>query len=839
MTDNNGNTSSASSTITVQDNVPPVALALDLTIQLDASGNASITPQDVDNGGNDACGIEVLALDIASFSCADMGSNTVTLTVTDNNGNTSSASSTITVQDNVPPVALAQNLTIQLDASGNAAITPQDVDDGSNDACGIASLALDVSTFTCADVGSNTVTLTVTDNNGNTSSATSTITVQDNVPPVALAQDLTIQLDALGNAAITPQDVDNGSNDACGIASLALDVSTFTCADVGSNTVTLTVTDNNGNTSSASSTITVQDNVPPVALAQDLTIQLDASGNASITPQDVDNGSNDACGIEVLSLDVSSFNCADVGQNTVTLTVTDNNSNTSSASSTITVQDNVPPVALAQDLTVQLDALGNAAITPQDVDNGSNDACGIEVLALDISSFSCADVGQNTVTLTVTDNNGNTSSASSTITVFDNVPPVVLTMNLTLALDATGSASITVQDIDDGSNDACGIASLELDITSFDCADVGNNTVILTATDVNGNVSSSTATVSITNDIPEITSVTLPVGPVHISQTVSGSASFIDSNPASATWDWGDGFTSNGAISVGTITGNHDYDTPGLYRVSLTLEDVCGEQDIEVIEYVVIYDPDGGFVTGGGWIQSPPGSYTADPGYTGKATFGLVAQYKKGAYIPTGNTEFKIGNLKFKSTSYEWLVIAGDKVKYKGKGTIDGAGDYGFQLSAIDGDMNGLSDMFRIKIWDEANGGVICDSQRGYADDSDVATQLGGGQITIHEGNKNKKSNFPAVSAPNIEWWNLETTVYPNPFNSVLKIDLGLDLGDIQEKYSIRVMNLNGVIVFTEEIVDLGHRRLEFDLDKVSPGMYIVLVSGDDNVYKTFKVTKK
>src|SRR5690606_37151640 len=153
------------------------------------------------------------------------------------------------------------------------------------------------------------------------STATAVVTVEDNVDPVAIAKDITVQLDASGAATITAGDIDNGSNDSCGIASLSLDVTEFGCDDVGANTVTLTVTDNNGNVSTATAIVTVEDNVAPVAIAKDITVQLDANGTATITAADIDNGSNDACGIASLSIDVTEFGCDDVGANTVTLTV--------------------------------------------------------------------------------------------------------------------------------------------------------------------------------------------------------------------------------------------------------------------------------------------------------------------------------------------------------------------------------------------------------------------------------------------------------------------------------------------------------------------------------------
>ncbi|MGY6546138.1 MAG: hypothetical protein ACXIU2_15145, partial [Cyclobacteriaceae bacterium] len=72
---------------------------------------------------------------------------------------------------------------------------------------------------------------------------------------------------------------------------------------------------------------------------------------------------------------------------------------------TITVKDEEAPVALTQDITVQLDATGNASITPAMVDNGSTDNCGVATLALDITDFDCSNVGDNDVVLTVTDVN--------------------------------------------------------------------------------------------------------------------------------------------------------------------------------------------------------------------------------------------------------------------------------------------------------------------------------------------------------------------------------------------------------------------------------------------------
>jgi hypothetical protein len=224
------------------------------------------------------------------------------------------------------------------------------------------------------------------------------------------------------------------TGDNCGVASVTSDApASF---PVGVTKVTWTVTDLHNNTATAEQFVTVSDEEAPVVITNNITVTLNAAGEASITPAAIDNGSTDNCGIQSYSLDKTAFNCSNVGANTVTLTVTDIHGHASTATAIVTVEDKTPAVVLTKNITISLDAAGQAAITAADVNDGSGDACGIASMVVSPNSFTCANVGDNTVTLTVTDVNGNVSSKTAVVTVKDVTPAVVLTKNITINLNA-------------------------------------------------------------------------------------------------------------------------------------------------------------------------------------------------------------------------------------------------------------------------------------------------------------------------------------------------------------------------------------------------------------------
>lgn len=406
------------------------------------------------------------------------------------------------------------NVTVSLDANCTAQVLPTAISGGFilANCGGPVTLSLDKSSFTANDlVSPQTVTLTAS-NSLKTSTCTATVTVQDITPPTVTCKPFTVDLfDILGItsiASIVPANVLQSSSDNCGTPELvSVTPNFFYCSNVGDNEVTLKVKDAGGNEATCQAIVTVRDINPPVAKCKNRTVQLDASGNGSLTATQVDDGSSDMCGIYDLSLNTTSFTCANVGNNnTVVLTVEDVNNNTSSCTATVTVVDNVPPIALCQSVTVYLNANGQGSLTAEQMDNGSSDACGILSRTLSKTTFDCSNVGPNSVTLTVTDNNNKSSQCSANVQVVDNVPPVALCQTVVVQLDANGEGSLTAEQMDAGSNDACGIQSRTLNRYTFDCTDLGTVPMTLTVKDQNNNESTCNASVIVQDNIfPEIT----------------------------------------------------------------------------------------------------------------------------------------------------------------------------------------------------------------------------------------------------------------------------------------------------------------------------------------------
>lgn len=423
----------------------------------------------------------------------------------------SCASVVVTASDNVLPIARTKKATtvLYLNTSGTARVYPNDIDSGSSDNCEIYTKTItSTSSFDYLAIGSTkTVTLTVTDRGGNSASSTSKVEVKDTTRPVLRTKNITVFLDASGNATISPSDVNNGTTDNGLLNSvMTLSKTSFNCSDEGANSVTFTASDIYSNTASKVVIVTVkQNNAPTISVCASTPNTIFANGSCQGTAPDL---TGSVTGVAYCSNNVTITQSPapgatlGSGNTTITLTATDASGNTATCTVIQTVIDTISPVVHLRNATVVLDSLGTATITVNDIDSASYDNCSIMSRTVTPSSFDCNDRGVNTVAFTATDLSGNSTSSTVTVLVTDTILPAIYSQNINVSLDAFGQATIVPGDLDTLVYDNCSLASYTVSPNTFDCDNVGPNTVTLTAVDVSGNSSSTTAIVTIVNTVP-------------------------------------------------------------------------------------------------------------------------------------------------------------------------------------------------------------------------------------------------------------------------------------------------------------------------------------------------
>ena len=617
-TDDAGNSSSASQTITVEDTTAPEFTFVPADYTVECSDEM---PMD-DATASDNCG--EVTIEVSSETTAgDAAGNYVivrTFTATDDAGNSSSASQTITVQDTTAPEFTFVPADYTVECSDEM---PMD-DATASDNCGEVTIEVSSET-TAGDAAGNYVivrTFTATDDAGNSSSATQTITVQDTTAPefTFVPADYTVEC-----SDEMPMD-DATASDNCGEVTIEVSSET-TAGDAAGNYVivrTFTATDDAGNSSSASQTITVQDTTAPefTFVPADYTVEC-----SDEMPMD-DATASDNCG--EVTIEVSSETTAgDAAGNYVivrTFTATDDAGNSSSATQTITVQDTTAPefTFVPADYTVEC-----SDEMPMD-DATASDNCG--EVTIEVSSETTAgDAAGNYVivrTFTATDDAGNSSSASQTITVQDTTAPEFTFV----PADYTVECSDEMPMDDATASDNCGEVTIEVssETTAGDAA--GNYVIVrtFTATDDAGNSSSASQTITVQDTTaPEFTFVPadytvecsdeMPMddatasdncGEVTIevsSETTAGDAAgnYVIVRTFTATDDAGNSSSASQTITVQDTTAPEFTFVPADYTVECsdempmddaTASDNCGEVTIEVSSETTAGDAAGNYV---------------------------------------------------------------------------------------------------------------------------------------------------------------------------------------------------------------------------------------------------
>lgn len=560
-TDANGNTTTCTFNVNVADTEVPVAICQNIAV----NAGATVQAVNINSGSTDNCGIVTYGISANNggpftpsvvVGCAN---TTLYLQVTDEDNNTATCASTITVIDaTTPSIVCPSNVNTNTAAGvctatlnlAPASVTDNCTPSGSivvtHNTTGVTSISGPGNiTGGVFNKGITNVTFTATDGASLNTSCTFSVNVTDNEAPVqsgGQANGSTITQNAgAGQCSALVNWTPPTFTDNCGpvnVVSTHTPPSTF---PAGPTIVTYTATDLSGNSKVVSFTVNVVDNSGPLAQCKDITVNLDNSGSVSVNGSQIDAGSQDDCGIASRKIskdgglnffDPITFNCNELGVNSVILQVADANNNTAECNANITVQDITDPNAICHNISVNLSSVnpgtvtifannGNPAVS---VDFGSTDNCSIVTyeIAVDGGSFGpsytfdCSDDGVHIVVLRVTDQSGNDATCQASVTVNDVTFPVITcpaNVVIGTSLGGSGDCNGTYTWTNPIPTDNCNIVSYTVTANSSTVSVVGNtlisrtftksgspHTVVYTVTDENNNVTTCSFTVGVVDD---------------------------------------------------------------------------------------------------------------------------------------------------------------------------------------------------------------------------------------------------------------------------------------------------------------------------------------------------
>jgi hypothetical protein len=544
-TDTTGNSSIGSFTVTVKDTDAPTLTVSNVTVNNTPGTCAANVPF---AATADDCSAVALTYSlsptftpaIGSGASFTVGTHTVYVRAVDAAGNASTGSFTVTVLDADAPTLNLSNITVNNtpgSCSANVAFAATATD------CSPTTIvySLNSSLTPTIDSGANfplgttTVYVGATDTAGNVSNGSFTVTVKDAEAPVLHVTDYTVasvsgNCGATVNFAATATDCSAVTIIYSLNASFSSTILPGASFPVGTTIVYVKATDTTGNSSTGMFNVTVTQGGPGITIANITTNVVPGTCSAPVTFAATTSGCSSITVIYSLSSTfsptITSGTPFPIGTTTVYAKATDATGKTATTSFTVTVVDNQPPVLTAPNILASVvPGTCNATVT---FGATATDCRAITLVYSLSSTFSPTisgggsfPIGTTTVYVKATDAGGNATIKSFTVTVVDNVAPVITAPNIVVNNDLnTCGAKVTFS----ASATDCSAVTLVYSLSST-CSPtiasgttfpVGTSTVYVKATDAYGNTSTKTFTVTVKDAQPptitsSLTNLTLQV----------------------------------------------------------------------------------------------------------------------------------------------------------------------------------------------------------------------------------------------------------------------------------------------------------------------------------------
>jgi hypothetical protein len=611
-TDAAGNTGTAIFTVTVGDSAgPELTLPAPITAEATSASGATV---DYTASARDAVDGDLpISCYPASGATFALGTTTVDCSAADESGHPSSGGFTVTVADSVAP---------QLTVPPTATIEASDRTGAAFEFAATATDAVDEDVdVTCTragglfPIGTTDVSCTATDDSGNETTKSFSITVSDTRgPTLALPEDLVAEATGPAGAVVT--------FDATALDAVAGDVP-VTCAPVsgsmfgpGDTTVECTATDGTNPTDGAF-TVTVQDTTPPE-------LDLPESAGAEATGPDGAQVTFTATATDIVdgdvtvSCDPASGSTFPLDESTVTCTATDAAGNEAKGTILVIVTDKTGPAVIVPADEVVAEATGpnGAMVDYADLVSAEDAVDGAVTPSCAPLSGTVFALGETAVGCSATDSRGNGSIDDSvfTVRVVDTTDPAI-TVPADIVAEATGPNGADV------AATATATDTVDTDVT-VDCIpaaetfEIGTTTVTCTATDDSGNTDTGTFTVTVQDTTaPEVTAqapaaaeATSPDGAV-VTFTASATDAVTDSPAVTCTPASGSTFAI-GTTPV-TCTATDAAGNKGTKSIDVVVRDTLAPTNIAFV---------GGPAAGGSYLRNavpPLGTCTARDGGSG------------------------------------------------------------------------------------------------------------------------------------------------------------------------------------------------------------------------------
>jgi hypothetical protein len=523
-TDACGNIGTATKDFTVDDNTAPVVTVPAADLAMECFDATAVAIWAATASANDNCD-GTLTVTPTYTAPADNCNQTVTVTftATDACGNIGTVTKGFTVDDNTAPVVTVPAADLSMECFDATAVATWAATASANDNCD-GTLTV-IPTYTAPTDNCNqtvTVTFTATDACGNIGTVTKVFTVDDNTAPVVTVPAADLSMECFDATAVATWAATASANDNCD-GTLTV-TPTYTAPTDNCNqtvTVTFTATDACGNIGTVTKGFTVDDNTAPVVTVPAADLSMECFDATAVATWAATASANDNCDGTLTVIPTYTAPTDNCNQTvTVTFTATDACGNIGTVTKVFTVDDNTAPVITCPaNITVTADlGQSNANITialPSVSDNCdanvtyTNDYTGVE----DASGI--YNLGTTTVTYTATDNCGNSTQCSFTVTVNDeeapeiNCPPTITVSCIDLVPAAYSNYAEFVTSggtaTDNNGIDQATFALVSETSDNNSCPETISR--VYTISDTDGNASECTQLIIINDDINPVLTV--------------------------------------------------------------------------------------------------------------------------------------------------------------------------------------------------------------------------------------------------------------------------------------------------------------------------------------------